>query len=76
MQLGKFNYAKGFASHEYIQFSGETPTGRVVAVDVPSDVIRKIAEIMSVTQHTGHALWHFNNPASEFPCSQCKEVTA
>lgn len=71
MQTGKLTYFAGYEGTGAFHFEGITPKGRSVAVDVPAEVIIKLAELMRHTKSVGHAAWHVREGKAIGDCSSC-----
>lgn len=70
MQTAKFNYLKGLGEWG-VSFEGTTVAGREISIDIDRATLLKIAELLKKEPYCGHAVWHYNNPDADFPCSTC-----
>jgi len=48
----------------------KTPRSGTILID--EKLITRLAEMLPVAGHIGHAMWHISNPDCEYPCASCK----
>ena len=71
-QTANFTWIQG--SNDTATVYGKTDGGKTVKVYLPSSVIEGIAKYLDCNHgQVGHAIWHYENPESQYPCSTCSQ---
>lgn len=68
------NHIASAAHEDRFFFEGTVKHGRgtrSVQVIVDAHIVVRLAEIMAVAKHAGHAVWHYKNPQHPLPCETC-----
>ena len=70
----KATFVEGLNGPNTFAFSGQSPKGNRVVVEVEPDTVKALAKFMEYTDSAGHAAWHLNRPECPAPCGSCEKV--